>query len=1065
MWCLDQVEPGNPVYHIACSMRLSGDLNLAALEQALAAVIRRHEALRTSFFADDGTPMQCIHAELSVPVRVEALPGDVADARTQLNRRIADIARQPFDLANGPLIRVHVLRVAQTEDVSDHILMLVIHHVIADGWSMSVLFRELATAYEAYCLDSSCLDVERDWPALPVQYADYAMWQRSWLSGDELERQVGYWRDRLADAPPLLMLPTDRPRPVTQTHRGGRTACRISAHTLARLHELGRDESCTLFMVLLAAFDAVLARYAGQTDIVVGTPIAGRSRTELEGLIGFFVNTLVLRTDLSGNPSFRELLARVKHAALDAYAHQDVPFEKLVEVVQPPRSRSYNPLVQVMLTVHNQPVPTFELAGIEVEPMGIDNAVAKFDLNLHVAESDDRLMLAFAYNTDLFDAETIAGLGAYYETVLSAVVSEPGLRLSELPTLGSAQVSAAPREPVVAGPDLVSGFAARVAAAPKHLAVQTPTWSLSYGALNARSNRVAHALQALSLQASEGYAPRVGLMVAQDAPGVIGMLGILKSGAAYVPLDPALPDTRLRTMAADAGLTAVVADGAHAAAAATLFAADEATLPVIDCEAAALASYADTDPATRPAASALAYIIYTSGTTGQPKGVMQTHGGAVTQVQRYAASLDLGAADRLSLLSGYGFDAAVQDIFGALLSGASLYPFDVRNALSPGALVDALSAARITIVHATPTVYRHLFGSELNCSQDLTGIRRVVLGGEPVRRSDFELYRSRFARSARLVNGLGLTESTMGLQYVADHDTRLLGQGVPVGDAVAGLEVLLVDEQGLPGWYGEIRLRGAGITPGYWGGASVAVTAPVRSDGWYRTGDLGRRQPDGQIVYLGRLDEQVKIRGQRAELGEIEAVLGGLAGIGECAVRLIERPGDVLLVAYVVPGEGLLAEADELRRVLGRSLPAYMVPQAIEVLDILPRRANGKVAKELLPAPGLRRDTERASVPPRTELEAVLGELWCAVLGVETLGVHDDFFALGGHSLLATRLIARVRDRLGVEVPLVNLFEYPTVAGLADTLESGAVAADSGIMLPATARAERVLRLRPAGAE
>ena len=446
---------------------------------------------------------------------------------------------------------------------------------------------------------------------------------------------------------------------------------------------------------------------------------------------------------------------------------------------------------------------------------------------------------------------------------------------------------------------------------------------------------------------------------------------------------------------------------------------------------------------------------------------MQTHGGAVTQVARYAASLGITADDRLSLLSGYGFDAAVQDVFGALLSGASLYPLDVRNAVAPGALVDALSAARITIVHATPTVYRHLFGVELNCSQDLTAIRRVVLGGERVRRSDFELYRSRFARHARFVNGLGLTESTMGLQFVADHDTRLLGQVVPVGDAVAGLEVRLVDAQGTAGWSGEIWLRGAGITPGYWG----AETAPLTADGWYRTGDLGRRQPDGQIVSLGRLDEQVKIRGQRVELGEIEAALGALAGIRECAVRLIERPGGALLVAYVVradagdPPRTEALETETWRGELGQHLPAYMVPQVIEVLDLLPRRANGKVAKEVLPAPGVQHAAARVSVPPRTELEAVLSELWCDVLGVETLGVHDDFFALGGHSLLATRLISRVRDRLGVEVPLVNLFEYPTVAGLADTLESGAVAADSGAMRSAAARPERALRLRSAGAE
>jgi len=1055
MWFLDQLEPGNPVYNLVWAMRLRGRndqrLDIAALECAVAAVTARHEILRTAFVGRDGTPVQLIAHESKVRVETER----VSTATGQnLDQRLVALAKTPFDLRTGPLLRVNVLQVAD----DDHVLLLVMHHIISDGWSMSVLFDELAVAYRAYHREES-----PGWAALPVQYADYAVWQREWLSGGELERQVDYWRTQLAGTPPLLQLPIDRPRFAVQSHRGARLSRRFSASVTTALHELGRREGCTLFMVLLAAFDIVLGRSAGQQDVVVGTPIAGRGRTELEGLIGFFVNTLVLRTDLSGNPSFRELLARVKRVALDAYAHQDLPFEKLVDELSPERNPGCTPVFQVMFNLHNEPASNFDLDGLEVEPFGIDRGTAKFDLSVGLTESDAGLFASFEYNADLFDKQTIVEMAAYYEAVLSAVVAAPELRVAEL-ELPSARVAHLGRgDPVAAIPistgrgDIVERFAARVREDPKRIAIWSTagsshfTWS--YGALNAQANRVAHELlfnrvwarQSGTGAAADAEVPRIGLMAGHDAPLVAGLLGILKAGAAYVPLDPDLPVAVLARRLEDAGVTALVADAAHLIAARGLV--SDTQLPVIDIEAA---DGQMTDPVVTLDPEGLAYILYTSGTTGEPKGVMQTHRGVVQQITTYSQSLGVAAGDRLSWLSGYGFDAAVQDIFGALLSGATLCPVSVREA--PGSeLMDTLLAAGVTVLHATPTVYRHLLGGELNCGHDLSGIRLVVLGGETVRRSDFELYKARFSRGTVFVNGLGLTESTVGLQFFADHDTRLPGQVVPVGDAVAGIEVELLDTNGMPGWYGEITLKGAGVARGYWHRDALTrerfkTVAGETTDGArvYRTGDIGRRLPDGRIVHVGRVDDQVKVRGYRIELGEIEAVLSRHGEVAEC-VASVDRPpgGEARLVAYVVAEAGsessVSAGASALRAHLAAGLPDYMLPQALEVLPSLPRLANGKVDRARLPAPHWGREAEQAYVPARTELEAVLTEIWLEVLEVDKVGVHDDFFALGGHSLLATRLISRVRDRLELEVPLFSVFECPTVAGLADTIEHNSV--------------------------
>lgn len=1035
LWFLAALEPDNSAYHLHWSVRLTGALDRTALSRAVDALVARHGSLRTTFAATGGEPVQriagsgCVHIEYP-----ESSP------------RLGDLIALPFDLAAGPLLRVHVLE----RGPDRHILLLVMHHIVADGWSMSVLCEELSLAYNAYRRGESPA-----WPALPVQYADYAIWQRAWLSGAKLSRQTGYWRDCLAGAPALLELPIDRPRQVAPSHAGAWHRLTLPGDLSRALHALGRTEKATLFMVLVAAFDVVLARSTGAIDILIGTPIAGRRRTELEGLIGFFVNTLVLRTSVDGNPTFRELLGRVRQTALDAYAHQDLPFEKLVEVLRPERNRLYHPIVQVLFTVHNQPVNPFTPDGLVVEPVDVSNEAAKFDLSVHVADREGELQLGFGYNADLFDAGTIDALARYYESVLVAVSRNADLRVSALDATPES-VAATDRAAVRVPGHLVERFATQVLALPQADAVRTNDVTLSYAALNERANRVAHRLLALLPSGTpETFAPRIGLLCAHGAPMVAGLLGILKAGCAWVPLDPAWPAARLAAIACDAGLAALVSDQAHQAQARAL---PERPLVAVDdpCDDGA----AGTDPFVKIGPDTLAYIIYTSGSTGTPKGVMQTHGGVLTQVGRYSQALRLQPGDRLSGLSGYAYDAAIQDIFGALLNGATVCPVAVRGTgrlVERSHILERLAVDAITILHATPSLFRYLFGDGHAGAVDLPSVRTVVLGGEAVRRTDFELYRSRFARGTQFVNGLGLTESTVALQFAADHDTHLSGQRVPVGRAVAGLGVELIDESGAPGWRGEIVLTGPGLSPGYWPAQNGPAGDPVRVSRLH-TGDRGYRLPDGQIVYAGRCDVQVNLRGYRVEPGEIEAILNGLPGVADSAVRVWNRDGEAWLVAYLVAGPGVEPGVepgvDVLQRALAERLPAYMLPQTFEWLTALPRLANGKTARDRLPAPrpGQVSDPVRA----QTGLETALLSIWSELLPVDTPGVHDDFFMLGGHSLLATRVVARIRDRLGIEIPLAGFFDTPTVAGLAERIESG-FPADS---VPALLRIPRQGRRR-----
>lgn len=1041
LWFLDQLEPDSAAYNLHWAAQLDGGINVTVLQRALEALADRHETLRTTFAPGHGEPVQLVARHANLRLEEEALPGADTD---RLNARLLGLIRQPFDLQTGPLLRAYLLRVTDTRSV----LLLVMHHIVADGWSMGVLFRDLAALYNA-----ALAGRRAELPVLPVQYADYAIWQRAWLSGGELERQESYWRKQLADAPPLLDLPLDHARPPVQRYRGAWVSDALPLALLQQLRELAARENATLFMVLLAAFKVVLFRHSGREDILVGTPIAGRRRTALEGLIGFFLNTLVLRTDMSGNPDFHSALARVRDATLAAYDHQELPFEKLLEILQPARSMAYTPVVQVMFNLHNEPGTRLKLDAARVTPFNIDRGTAKFDLSVAIVEGSDGLQIGFEYNTDLFVRDTVAGLLQHYCDVLQAAIVAADTPIAALP-LTSLSDDPRPRNdfesfPVEqAGESIATRFveiATRYADRP---AVVDAAGCWTYRELEQRSSAVA---RLVAEQAAPGS--RVGLLLGHDALMAAGLLGVLRAGSAYVPLDPQAPAARLRAIVEDAGIQVVVTSTGHRDIATATF-ADALTILAVP-EAMPAADEVSGGLAPVPANS-LAYILFTSGSTGKPKGVMQTHRNVLQHIRTYSNALRISATDRLTLLSGYGFDAAVMDIFGALLNGACLYPVDIRNYAHPGKLLDRLSAAAdaqdagagVTILHATPTLFRFLMRHKV-CRHDLSSVRLVVLGGEEALASDFALFRRHFAPPALFVNGLGPSECTLALQFFADHATKLPGQIVPVGLPVAATEIDIISEDGkTAGICGELVIRSAYVSTGYWNQPALTLERfiPIvdAEQILYRTGDRVRRLADGRLAYLGRMDAQIKVRGHRVEPGEIEAQLAAMDGIDRCAVVLRSdsmdsRQMEARLVAYIVTSdsdEQPAPDRAELRRHLKAVLPDYMVPQAFVYLDEMPLLANGKVDRRALPTPDWGRDESRDFVAPRTATEKQLASIWADILGITQVSVHDDFFELGGHSLMAAQFVARVTDTLQVGLPLRRLFDAPTIASLAEHVDT-----------------------------
>jgi amino acid adenylation domain-containing protein len=1035
LWFLDQFEPGSTAYLLTRVLRLTGPLNHSALEQSLNSLVARHESLRTTFATVEGTPVQVIAPVLILPLSVVDLQDLSAEEQeTAIHQRVQEEASTPFALAVGPLIRTTLLKIGPEEQV----FLLTLHHIITDGWSMGILFRELAALYQAAC-EGQPLDL----PPLPIQYVDYTAWQRQWLQGEALEQQLAYWREQLTDLT-LLDFPTDHPRPPMLTHHGQRHTFTLSPTLLKGIKAVSQQAGTTLFMTLLAAFHVILARYSGQHDIAVGTPVANRDRQEIEGLIGFFLNTLVLRTDLSGNPPFLRVLHQVREHCLQAYAHQDIPFEKLVEELQPVRDPSRHPLFQVMFQVNHQSADTGFIPGLGCVALARDQIAAKFDLAVALTENPEGLRGTIDFNTDLFEAATVARLSAHFVQLLEAIVQNPDQRISELSLLEEHEHTkllvewnrtnrAFPSTQCVH-----TCFEVQVAQTPDAVAVVCEDDPLTYGELNHRANQLADVLQ----QQGVGPGTLVGFCVERSLDMLVGLLGILKAGAAYVPLDPTYPSDRLAFMIDDTQMPMIVTHR-HLLEQLQLDqpngTSSSSTPTIVDLDSAEWKEeglfFANPINAVTP--EHLMYVIYTSGSTGHPKGVMIAHRTVGNFLRAMQEELLLTQQDTFLALTSLSFDISILELFGPLLVGGCVHLVSRDTAMDGIALVQALTQSKATLMQATPVTWQLLLDSNWPGSPGL----RAVCGGEALAGS---LGQALLEKSVTLWNMYGPTETTVWstLHRVSPDDHT-----VPIGRPIANTQLYVLDaaQQLVPvGVPGELYIGGEGLSLGYWQREELTrekfIPHPFSDDPQarlYRTGDQVRYRADGTLEFLGRLDDQVKLRGFRIELGEIEATLALHPLVREAVVLVRDDgPGGPYLVGYLLSAHESPISMDELQGFLKERLPKYMVPSAWVELEAFPLTPNGKINRRALPAP-LRINTrlEGAFAAPRGPLEEALVEIWQDVLEVDHLGIQDNFFDLGGHSLLGTQIFSRIQRNFSVALPLRHLFETPTVAGVAEKLE------------------------------
>ncbi|HVB29717.1 MAG TPA: amino acid adenylation domain-containing protein [Terriglobia bacterium] len=1046
LWFFNQLEPGLSAYNIPAAVRLKGPLNLAALEQSLNEIVKRHESLRTTFGKVDGRPTQVIAPTLTIKLPVVDLRKLPASEReTEVRRLVTAEAQRPFDLSQGPLLRGTVLRLGDEE----HVGLLTMHHIVSDGWSTGILVREMATLYVGFCAgEYSPL------PALPIQYADFAHWQRQWLQGEVLETQIAYWKEQLAEAPALIDLPTDHPRPAVQTFRGAHQSLVLSKHLQEGFKALGRQEGVTLFMAMLAAFKVLLYRYTSQDDLIVGTPIANRNRLETEGLIGFFVNALVLRTDLSGNPNFRDLLGRVREVCLGAYGHQDLPFDRLVEELHLKRDLSRNPLFQVMFALQNAPLRALELPGLTLIPVEGDSETAHFDLTLQIVDTEQGLTAALVYNTDLFEADTIARMLGHFQTLLEAIVANPEQRLSDFPLLTEAErqqllvewngtKTDCPRDLCIH-----QLFEAQVERTPDAIAVVFEAEQLAYGELNRRANQLAHHLRALGV----GPEVLVAICLERSLEMVIGILGILKAGGAFVPLDPAYPKERLAFMLKDAQVPVLLTQERLVAG----LAEHDAKVICLDSGWEAIARESGENLSSSTLPENLAYIIYTSGSTGRPKGVLVLHGSIADHcrnAQRYYA---LGSRDVVLQFASLSFDVSLEEILPTLIVGARLVIMGT-NVWHPAEFHRKISEFGLTVLNLPTAYWQELAREWAGVPELVSNIqpRLFIVGGDTMLPDALKLWQRTPVNSIRLLNAYGPTETTItATAFEIAPGGNTTDQRVPIGRPLASRAIYILDQHSHPvpiGVQGELYIGGVGVARGYLNRPELTaekfIPDPFSSEPgarMYRTGDLARYRPDGNIEFLGRADHQVKIRGFRIELGENEAALRQHPAVREAAVLAREdAPGDASvslgagkrLVAYLVAD----STADDLRRFLKDKLPDHMVPSVFVLLDALPLLPNGKIDRGALPAPDRSRpDLEKDSIAPRDDLELQLAHIWEEVLGVRPVGVRDNFFELGGHSLLAVRLFALIEKRLGKKLPLTAVFQGATVEHLAGVLRQQA---------------------------
>jgi len=1035
LWVLTQLEPDGASYNIPIALRLSGTLDVKALQWSVNELVRRHETLRTTVSRAEGQPVQVVTPPSAFTIPIVSLEHVSGSERDAVLLRLATAeAQRPFELAYGPMLRVTLLRLG----VEEHVLLLTMHHIVSDAWSSHILVREMTELYVAQVQGRPA-----SLPELPVQYADFAVWQRQWLSGSHLERQLDYWKDRLAGALEPLALPMERPRPPVQTSHGASLTISLSTELCAAITELSRREGTTLFMVLLAGFYALLFRYTGRTDLIVGSPIANRTRSEIEGLIGFFVNTLALRADLSATQTVRELLALVRQVCLGAYTHQDVPFEKLVEILQPVRDVSYSPIFQVMFELQNAPTSELAVPGLHVTTIDIEPLTAKFDLTMTLCETEGGLTASMEYNTDLFSSDSMSRMLHHYELILHDMTARPDATIDELRLLtdGAEQLLLNDwnRGSRLSVPDrsFPQLFEAQVSATPDRVAAVCMNRRVTYQELNRRANRVAHALRL------KGVEPEtvVALLGDRDLDYLAMLLGIFKAGGLYLPLDAGHPDQRLAHMLAESLPRVLLTTGTYRQRVMPLREGRSEQEPptLLTMEELQSSMNDDMNHFTSVHPGDAAYVIYTSGSTGAPKGAIVEHRGMLNHLWGKVSTLRLTDEDVIAQTASQCFDISVWQFLAPLLCGGRvcIVPDDIAH--DPGRLLHHAEAAGVTIIETVPAMLQGMLDMAANSGESepaLARLRMVLPTGEALPASLCRRWLARYP-SVPLINAYGPAECA---DDVALHPVTQIPEehvtSMPVGRPVPNMELYVLSPSLKPlpiGVVGELCVAGVGVGRGYLRDpaktAEVFIPHPFACEPGarlYRTGDTAKYLPNGDIQFLGRMDHQVKVRGFRIELGEIESQLLEHPEVHEAVVVAKEDDrGDKRLIAYVSG----CASGDALRGFLGERLPDYMVPHVV-VLESLPRNANGKLDRRALPEP-TGRDPHRTFVAPRTEIEATVAREWAEVLGLPHVGVHDNFFDLGGHSLLAAQLISRIQRMIGKPIALLDLFQAPTVESLA----------------------------------
>ncbi len=1033
LWILDRFEPGNAVYNVSLLLRFIGPLDTGVMSRALSEIVRRHESLRTVFVSDDEGPYQRILPAEPLPLLRHDVGDRAESERLPAAMRLArDDAAASFDLVNGPVLRATLIRVG----ADDHLLVLSAHHIAVDGWSFGVLSTELTEIYGAYLAGRpSTL------PELPIQYADYTLWQRDEMDGEGHRKQLEYWKTQFETIPPVLEMPGDRPRPARQSYRGSLYRHIIPAAVFDPIKRLARQEGTTAFMVFLAAIQVLLSRYSGQDDLAIGVGNANRPRRELESLIGFFVNTLPLRGDLSGNPSFSDLLTQVKQRTIDSYTNQDMPFERLLEILDIERNLSHTPLFQTMVFFQNFPEQHIDLSGLKIIPVnmeGVHSGTSRTDLTFFANETQGTILLLVEYATDLFDVDYIRDLTVHLQQLLVSIVEDPSKPIAALDMMPADQRRCvleewnATAQPLPVETTVHAMFSAQVARTPQAEAVVQYDASgvghrLSYAELDAQAEAIAAQLRALGC----GPGKMVGLFMHRKPHLLAAMLGAWKAGAAYVPLDPSYPAERIAWMIEDSAAPVVLVD---AELIAELPSGPHAVLTIDDALSSNVSNLAHNETGAGP--DDTAYVIFTSGSTGRPKGVCVPHRAAVNFLASMARMPGLQASDTLCAITTLSFDIALLELMLPLSVGARIALADRATAADGEALAALLDRIEATAMQATPATWRMLLDSGWRGRPQM----RMFCGGEGLPRE----LADRLLRNGReLWNLYGPTETTVW----STVDRIDAGEGaITIGRPIANTEIYIVDQhmQPLPpGIPGELLIGGLGVSQGYLARPELTaekfITDPFGKRvgaRLYRTGDLARWRRDGRIEVVGRIDHQVKLRGYRIELGEIETVLSAHPQVRQAVVMCREdRPGDQRLVAYVTAAEGVSAiDLTSLRAQARQRLPEYMMPSAIIVMDALPLTPNGKVDRRALPAPDAEESTEDAYVAPRNAEEETLAELWAGILNRQKIGIHDNFFDIGGHSLLATQLVARMQKSLGGDIVLRMLFEAPTIAEFAELL-------------------------------